>query len=95
MSEKGAWIKYNAVSFSAKNYSKLIARSLSKEGGVIKVYTNSVNDENLVSEITIPKSSEWVNVETKIKKKLNGKHDLIVLSDSNKTIEFDWLKFSK
>lgn len=95
MNEKGAWIKYNAVSFSAKKYNNLMVKALSKEGSVIKVYSDSVNDENLISEIVVPESSQWIDVETKVKKKLKGKHDLIVLTNSNNSVEIDWLKFSK
>lgn len=95
MSDNKAWINYNAVSFSDKKYTKLILKALSKEGSAIKVYTDSVNEENLISETTIPKSSEWSTVETKIKKNLTGKHDLIVELKGDKTVEIDWVRFEK
>jgi hypothetical protein len=93
--EKGAWIKYNSVSFLDKQYNKLIIKALSKEDSAVKVYIDSVSEENLISEITIPKNSDWATVETKIKKKIKGKHDLIVELKGDKTVEVDWVRFEK
>ncbi|HSN09831.1 MAG TPA: family 43 glycosylhydrolase, partial [Hanamia sp.] len=91
-SKPSAWIQYNSVDFGKKPLKNITVRALSAMGGTLQVHINSI-DGPILAEIKIPKSTDWKNVKTKVRKFIPGVHNLFVRLKDNSNVEVDWLSF--
>ncbi|MBN1144314.1 MAG: family 43 glycosylhydrolase [Bacteroidales bacterium] len=89
---KDAWIQYNAVDFGMKKVKTIQVNACSESGGSVQIRLNSANGP-ILSEVVIPKNSQWNIVTAKVKKALPGVHNLVVVSASDQPVEIDWVSF--
>ncbi|HEX2934670.1 MAG TPA: family 43 glycosylhydrolase, partial [Bacteroidales bacterium] len=89
---KDAWIKYNAVDFSAKKYKTLKVKAASETGGNLELHLDKA-DGPLVAKITVPKSAAFTEVKAKVTASLKGTQNLVLVQKENKPVEVDWVTF--
>lgn len=92
LNKQNAWLQYNDVDFGKKASKYVKAKVKSSKGGVVLVTTESVSGKT-VAKITIPKSEDWTEITTKIKKKSKGIKNLFIQSKTDNPIEIDWITF--
>lgn len=85
---QGAWAKYNTVQFD-KAAKKVTVKAMSPNGGVLRIYQG----DKVVSEVKIPKSSDWTETTAKVKKSMKGIHHVKVQLVGNDEVQVDWLSF--
>lgn len=91
LSDKNAWIQYNAVKFGTEKLKSLELSVLSPEGATLQIRLDKP-DGQIVSEVKIPKTAEWKTFAGKVSKVLPGVHNLFVVA-KNSPVEVDWLRF--
>ena len=62
---------------------------MSPNGGVLRIYQG----DKVVSEVKIPKSSDWTETTAKVKKSMKGIHHVKVQLVGNDEVQVDWLSF--
>jgi len=87
-----AWVQYNAVDFGKKKLKKVEIQSMSETGGILQIRLDKI-DGPLLSEVKIPKGSDWTAIESKVKKYQQGIHNLVVVSKEGNQVEVDWIRF--
>ena len=86
-----AWIQYNAVDFGNKKLKNVEIKAMSGAGSIVQIRLDKV-DGTILSEVEIPKGTEWKVIEAKVKDYQSGVHNLVVtLKDS--PVEIDWIRF--
>ena len=90
--EKDAWVKYNAVDFSAKKFKTLKVNASSESGGTLELHLDKA-DGALVSTIEVPKSAGISEIKAKVKASLKGVKNLVLVQKGNNPIEIDWITF--
>jgi hypothetical protein len=88
---KNAWVCYNGVSFD-KSEKRVQVKSLSPKGGKIRICLDSEKGKT-IAQLNIPKSKEWKITETNLSTQVSGLNNLYIISDSNDSIEVDWILF--
>lgn len=88
----GAWIQYNSVDFGNKPIKTVSVNAMSETGGTLQIRTGSIIGP-LVSEINIPKSSNWKLVKANITKLPKGIQHLFVVMKDNTNVWADWIRF--
>lgn len=91
---KGAWVQYNSVDFGKKKIKTVQVRARAENGGSVQLRLDKA-DGQVISEVIIPKSSNWTNVDTKVSDLLPGIHNLFVVLKDNNSLEVDWIRFNK
>ena len=92
LSQKGAWVRYNAVDFGHKKVKAVGVMAMSEQGTVVEVRLDRVNG-GLLGTTKIGKSGDWKITKTNLLKTPSGKHDLfIILKDANPA-SIDWVRF--
>lgn len=91
-SQKGAWVKYNAVDFGQKKVKTIQLNTRSETGGSVQIRLGSANGP-ILCEIAIPKTNQWKAITAKVKKLLPGVQNLVVVSTSDQPVEIDWVRF--
>lgn len=91
LDKKSAWIRYNAVDFP-KSVKNVNARVRSSVGTQLQIRLDKVNGPT-IAKIVVPKSDNWLDVKSKVKKIKPGKHDLFVTSDGDGNVDIDWVSF--
>lgn len=89
--EPNAWVQYNAVKFGPEKLKLVELNVLSPEGATLQIRLDKPNG-TIVSEIKIPKTTEWTTLAGKVSKISTGVHNLIVVAKDS-PVEVDWLKF--
>jgi hypothetical protein len=89
---KEAWIKYNAVDFSAKKYKTLKVYAASETGGTLELRLDKA-DGTLVAKISVPKGAAFAEVTAKVAASLKGAQNLVLVSKEDKPVEIDWISF--
>jgi hypothetical protein len=89
---KEAWIKYNAVDFSAKKYKTLKVYAASETGGTLELRLDKANG-TLVAKISVPKGAAFAEVKAKVAASLKGTQNLVLVSKEDKPVEIDWISF--
>jgi hypothetical protein len=92
LSNKGAWIQYNGVDFGKAKYKSVQVKALSQTGGVVEIRLDKANGP-VLSEVKIPKSTEWKMIGSKVLKLPKGIHNLVVVLKDNFPVEIDWIYF--
>lgn len=92
LTERGAWIKYNAVDFGTKKTKTIQLNTRSDTGGTIQVRLNSF-DGPVLSEVDIPKNYNWNISTARLKKFQPGIQNLVIVSSTGQPIEIDWAVF--
>jgi hypothetical protein len=87
-----SWLQYNRVDFGKKPLKTVSLRIASETDGVLQIHTKSI-DGPVISEIKVPKSTDWKVIKTPIKKFQSGVHNLFVVSKNDGPVEVDWIKF--
>jgi len=91
LDNQNAWIQYNAVDFGNKKLKNLEIKAMSGAGSIVQIRLDKV-DGTILSEVEIPKGTEWKVIEAKVKDYQSGIHNLVVtLKDS--PVEIDWIRF--
>jgi hypothetical protein len=90
--EPNAWVQYNSVKFGQGKLKSVELRALSPNGATVQIRLDKP-DGPIISEIKIPRTSEWQTIVGKTAKVTPGAHNLfVVLKDS--PVEVDWVKFN-
>lgn len=90
--EPNAWVQYNSVKFGQGKLKSVELRALSPNGATVQIRLDKP-DGSIISEIKIPRTSEWQTIVGKALKVTPGTHNLfVVLKDS--PVEVDWIKFN-
>lgn len=92
-SNKGAWIKCNAIDFG-KKAKKVMLQASSANGGSIEIRLDAV-DGPVIANVDIPKSNDWSLVEAKLSGAEKGIHNLVVVAKNDQPVSIDWIQFSK
>jgi hypothetical protein len=92
LTEKGAWIKYNAIDFGTRKLKTVQLNARSDSGGSIQIRVNSA-DGPVLSEVGIPKNYKWNFATARLKKYHPGIQNLVVVSSGDQPVEIDWLIF--
>ena len=91
LDNQNAWIQYNAVDFGNKKLKNVEIKAMSDAGSIVQIRLDKV-DGTILSEVEIPKGTEWKVIEAKVKDYQSGVHNLVVtLKDS--PVEIDWIRF--
>ncbi len=91
--EKNAWMQYNSVNFD-KRFKTVHVNAVSQKGGTLEIRLDKA-DGPLLAEVTIPKSSDWKVIDSKISRIETGTHNLVAVLKDNNPVEVDWIRFSK
>ena len=92
LSKNGAWVQYNRVNFGDSTPRKVKARVTSDNGGTLQIRINGTNGP-VISEIKVPKTDKWTNIESSVRSAQTGIHDLYVSLKGNGKVEIDWISF--
>ena len=92
LSKNGAWVQYNQVNFGEGTPRKIKARVTSDNGGTLQIRINGTNGP-VISEIKVPKTDKWTNIESSIRSAQTGIHDLYVSLKGSGKVEIDWISF--
>jgi len=92
--EKDAWLQYNAVDFGNQKLKTVAIKAISKNGGTLQIFLDSQQGK-LLAEISIPKSTEWMTINSKLLKPQYGIHNLYFVLKDNGPVKVDWIKFDK
>lgn len=88
----GAWVQYNSVDFRNKQLKKITMRASSVSGATLELRVNSI-DGPVVSEIKIPKSSDWAITSAGILRFKPGVKNIFVMMKEGSEAEVDWITF--
>jgi hypothetical protein len=94
LAKKDAWIQYNAVDFGSKKLKSVQVNTSSATGGILQIRLDHINGP-LISQVTIPKGTEWNLVKAKVSKFQPGIHNLVVVLAEDSPVEIDWIQFLK
>lgn len=89
---KGTWLQYNTVDFGTKKPAKVTLRASSISGGTLQIRLNSVTGP-LLSEVNVPKTTDWKMVAANISGFKAGVHNLFVTLKDNADVSVDWITF--
>ena len=89
---KDSWIRYNSVDFGGKKFQSVEARAASEAGGVVEIRADRL-DGPVIARIKIADHPDWTVTHSRIKKSPSGTHNLVVVLNSEKAVEIDWLRF--
>jgi len=92
LSKNGAWVQYNRVNFGDSTPREVKARVTSDNGGTLQIRINGTNGP-VISEIKVPKTDKWTNIESSVHSAPTGIHDLYVSLKGNGKVEIDWISF--
>ena len=92
LSKNGAWVQYNRVNFGESTPRKVKARVTSDNGGTLQIRINGTNGP-VISEIKVPKTDKWTNIESPVRSAQTGIHDLYVSLKGSGKVEIDWISF--
>ncbi len=88
----GAWIQYNSVDFGNKPIKTVSVNAMSETGGILQIRTGSITGP-VVSEVNIPKSSNWKLAKANISKLPKGIQHVFVVMKDNMNVSADWIRF--
>lgn len=91
--ETNAWVQYNVVKFGPDKIKSIELRILSPKGAILQIRLDKL-DGPVISEVKIPKKTEWATVVGKVSKVSSGVHNLYVVAKDS-PVEVDWVKFNK
>ena len=92
LSKNGAWVQYNRVNFGDSTPRKVKARVTSDNGGTLQIRINGTNGP-VISEIKVPKTDKWTNIESPVRSAQTDIHDLYVSLKGSGKVEIDWISF--
>ena len=87
---KKAWIRYNRVDFGKEPVATIRVRAKSEKGATLLL---STSEGSRIGQISIPKSSDWMEVTTTVKNAPTGICDLQCSLLKGGQVEVDWLGF--
>ncbi len=91
-SEKGAWIRYNAVDFGSNKIKTVDVMGASAQGSTIEIRLDKPTGA-LIGTTKIGKGDEWKIARSALSKVPSGKHDLFVILKDSNPASVDWVKF--
>ena len=92
LDNENAWVQYNGVDFGSNKFNSANVKVLSKTGGSLQLKLDNA-DGPVISEIEIPKNSEWNIIASPLLENQPGVHNLIVQLKNSSNIEIDWVSF--
>ena len=92
LSQKASWVKYDRVDFSNKKTKTLVAKVLSHNGASIELRTGN-RDGNVIANLEIPQSKDWVTISTPLKERCTGVNSIVAVLSSENACEIDWIYF--
>jgi beta-xylosidase len=87
-----AWVQYNSVDFGKTPFKTVTVRCVSGAGATIELRANSIKGP-VISEIKIPKSSQWSVSRAEVLKFEPGVQNIFVMLKSGGWVEVDWVSF--
>lgn len=87
---KKAWIRYNRVDFGKEPVATIRVRAKSEKGATLLL---STSEGSRIGQISIPKSSDWMEVTTAVENAPTGICDLQCSLLKGGQVEVDWLGF--
>ena len=91
--EKSAWVRYNRVDFGSTPLKALRLMVKADKAGKLTLRQGGA-DGKVIATAKVPASAEWIEVIAPIKKTLNGVNDITLVSESDASIEVDWVTFT-
>lgn len=91
-SEKGAWIRYNAIDFGSKQVKAVDIFGSSAQGSAVEIRLDKV-DGPLIGTAKVGKSNDWQLTKSSLVKIPSGKHDLFVILKDADPATIDWIRF--
>ena len=92
LSDGNAWVQYNSIDFGEKEWGNVQARVKSDEGGTIIIKANSFGGP-VIAEIDLPAKGSWNIAESPLTSIPEGVHNIFLLTESNRPVEIDWIRF--
>jgi len=83
---------HNSVNFGKAQFRGVAIRASSVSGAILQLRLNSVKG-TILSEIKIPKNSEWKITNAKVLNVKPGIQNLFVVLKSGSRLEVDWITF--
>jgi hypothetical protein len=93
LSQKGAWIRYNAVDFKKEPLKTVDVMGTGVQGSTVEIRLDKI-DGPMISTAKINKSGDWTITKSRISKLPSGKHDLFIVQASPNPAEIDWIRFN-
>ncbi len=87
-----SWLQYNSVDFGKRPLKAVTMRAISGTGATLQVRVNNINGP-ILSEIKIPKSSQWNVTKVPLLKFVPGVQNIFVLLKEGGQAEVDWISF--
>ncbi|RPI03593.1 MAG: carbohydrate-binding protein [Ignavibacteriae bacterium] len=94
LSQKDAWVQYNAVDFGREKYQAIQVKARSLMDGILQIRLDK-NNGPILAEVNIPKSTDWNTIDAPLSKFQPGIHNLVVTVNHNHPVEIDWVRFIK
>ncbi len=90
-STPGSWMQYNTVNFNP-GLKNVVVRAKSSSSAKLLLKTVS-GSKNILQQINIPKSADWVLIKTKLKTSPAGLNNIILQLQAAGGLDVDWISF--
>ncbi|RZK56164.1 MAG: carbohydrate-binding protein [Pedobacter sp.] len=87
-----AWLQYNTVAFGNKPLHSMKLKARSTNDAIIQIRIGKP-DGVLIAEVKIPKSENFIDVNSSLLKLQSGIQNLFIVMKSKGRVEVDWLTF--
>jgi len=92
LDKPNAWIQYNSVEFGRRTAKSINIRAVSTTGATLVIRTNNASGP-VLTEVTIPKGSNWTTVKKSIAAVQSGIKNLVLQVKGEGKVEVDWISF--
>jgi hypothetical protein len=89
-----AWISNNSVVFPIKKFKSVQVKASSLTGGTLQIRLDK-SAGTLIAEIKVPGGNSMSIIDASLLNYKDGMHNLFIKLKDNKSVEIDWIKFSK
>jgi beta-xylosidase len=86
------WAQFNKVDFGKSGLKSVNVRGLAAAGGSVEIHLDKT-DGPLLATVKVGKGSDWQTVQSKLKSKPTGIHDLVVTHSDKGNVDLDWVSF--
>jgi len=86
------WVQFNKVDFGKSGLKSINVRGLAAGSGSVEIHLDKT-DGPLVAKVDIGKGSNWQTIQSKLKSKPTGVHDLVVMHGGKGNVDLDWISF--
>jgi len=91
-SDKGAWIRYNAVDFNSKKVKAVDVMGASAQGSAVEIRLDKPTG-TLIGTAKVGKGDDWKITKSTLLKTPSGRHDIFVILKDANPASVDWIRF--